>query len=118
MLGKKNLKFFLKNKLVTIILSSSILVNLFIWLNLFRIEKTNDLIPLHYNIYFGIDYVGEWYKLFTIPMVGLIIIAINFFLALLIYFENKFIAYILLSTALFIQIILILSSLAIVWINI
>ncbi|MBT4277556.1 hypothetical protein HOD96_02295 [Candidatus Falkowbacteria bacterium] len=118
MLTTKSLKFFLKDKTVASILIGSILINLAVWLNLLRIKKTTELIPLHYNIYFGIDYIGEWHKLFTIAGVGLLVLLINFLLSLLFYFKDKFIAYTLLITALFVQIILILSSLAIVWINI
>ncbi len=115
---KKFLSFFIKDKTILFSFIASLFVNAAIWINLFRIQKVDGLIPLHYNIYLGIDYMGAWYKLFTIPAIGLTILALNLALSVFIYFKDKLIAHILLFSALFAQIILFLSSLSIVWINI
>ncbi len=34
-------------------------------------------IPLHYNIYFGIDQFGPWYRVFTLPALGLALFLLN-----------------------------------------
>jgi hypothetical protein len=117
MLIKKFLSFFIKDKTIFFSFLFSLFVNLSIWINLFRIEKIDGLIPLHYNIYLGIDYVGAWYKLFTIPTIGLIILLLNLSISVFIYFKDKLVAHILIFSALFVQIILFLSSLSITWIN-
>ena len=118
MISKNFFKFFLKNKIIAANLIISIIINISIWINLLRIKKVDEMIPLHYNVYFGIDYIGDWHKIFIIPLIGIIILFVNFLLALLIYYKDKFISYILVFVALFIQIILFLASLSIVWINI
>ncbi|NCF75514.1 MAG: hypothetical protein GWO87_03450 [Xanthomonadaceae bacterium] len=118
MISKNFFKFFLKNKIVSTNLIISIIINFSIWINLLRIKKVDEMIPLHYNVYFGIDYIGGWHKIFILPSIGLIILFINFLLALLVYYKDKFISYILIFSVLFIQIILFLASLSIVWINI
>lgn len=96
----------------------NILINIFIWVNLLKVQKVDGLIPLHYNIYLGIDYMGEWYKIFMIPIFGLVVLLFNLFLSSLIYFNDKFITYILLSVSLLVQVILFLASFAVVWINV
>ena len=35
------------------------------------------IIPLHYNVHFGIDYVGPWFKVFALPGGGLAILFAN-----------------------------------------
>ena len=34
-------------------------------------------IPLHYNIYFGIDRFGPWYYIFILPALGFFLLLIN-----------------------------------------
>ncbi|MEA2088888.1 MAG: hypothetical protein U9O55_03560 [Patescibacteria group bacterium] len=118
MINKNFFKFFFKDKIIFANLIISIIINSIIWINLLRIKKVGEMIPLHYNVYFGIDYIGDWHKIFIVPLIGIIILIINFLLALLIYYKDKFISYILVFTVLFVQIILFLASLSIVWINI
>ena len=54
----------------------AVLFNALLWLLLFyNFKPTSEQIGLHYNIYFGIDYYGFWYKIFLIPATGALIIA-------------------------------------------
>lgn len=76
-----------------------------------------DLLPLHYNIYFGIDFIGKWYKIFIVPAAGIFFIIINFLLADIVYLRDKVVSYFLVGAGLFVQVILILAALAIVSIN-
>ena len=34
-------------------------------------------IPLHYNIYFGIDRFGPWYYIFILPVLGFLLLILN-----------------------------------------
>lgn len=51
-------------------------------------RPAENVVPLHYNIYFGIDLFAEWYKIFWIPLSGTIILIINA-LALLTVLRNE-----------------------------
>lgn len=115
---KEFFKFFWKDKIMFFAFLLNILVNVIIWINLLKVQKVDGLIPLHYNIYLGIDYMGEWYKIFMLPTFGLVVLFFNLFLSSLIYFKDKFIPYILLFISLLVQIILLLASFAVVWINV
>lgn len=41
--------------------------------------EPNESIPLHYNIYVGVDLFGPWEHLFFLPILGLIFFLINLF---------------------------------------
>lgn len=111
-------KIFLRDKTITLVFLFAVFINSIIWFNLLRIPKTDEILPLHYNIYFGIDYMGGWYSLFIVPLFGLFVLLFNFSLSLFLYFNNKFLSYSLSLVALFVQIILLIASFAVVWINI
>lgn len=58
-------------------------LNIASWaLVLWKIPYTTEPIFLHYNIYFGIDLTGSWWKIFTTPILGIAIIIINTLLAI------------------------------------
>ncbi|MFC1612936.1 hypothetical protein ACFL23_01255 [Patescibacteria group bacterium] len=115
---KKN--FFLRDKvvLINLIISFTILLallGLFIYKTpLYRSEKQ---LFLHYNIYFGIDWVGQWYKIFIYPLLGALIFIVNLALGILFYNKEKVITYFLLFSATFCEIIILIASLSVVWIN-
>ncbi len=72
----------------------SLVINIFLWLWLYLTVSPKELpVPLHYNIYFGIDLIGEWYKIFFIPFSGFVILFINFLISFIIYRKQKIISY-------------------------
>ncbi len=110
-----------KDKFFRIVFSLSILLNLILWIVLYLIfwpfRETKDILPLHYNIYFGIDFVGDWYKIFVVPAAGIFFVIINFLVADIVYLRDKVVSYFLVGAGLFIQIILGLAALTIISIN-
>ncbi len=118
MVTRSFFKIFLRDRIITAAFLFGVFVNSITWFNLLRIQKTDEILPLHYNIYFGIDYMGGWYSLFIVPLFGLIVLLFNFLLSLFIHFKDKFLSYSLSVVALFVQMILLTASFAIVWINI
>lgn len=95
------------------ILLTSLLLNLGIWLFLyFKFPPSEFPVPIHFNIYFGIDVIDNWTKVFLIPELGLTFIFINLILAYIIFSSEKFISYFLFSSSLFIQILLFLATIS------
>ena len=80
-----------------------------------------EKIALHYNVDFGIDLYDNTNLVYTIPLLGTVILFFNFFLVLLIskYLKKdiKFISYILLVSALVANIILIGATVSVYVIN-
>lgn len=111
-------KIAFKDKIISVCFFTSLALNFFIWIYCFlNIRAGEELIYLHYNLYFGVDFIGAWYKVFIIPIFGLIILLINYPISIQIYLKDKFISCVLACSALFSQGILLLASIAIVWIN-
>lgn len=53
-----------------------------IW-RLLPVVKNDPFIPLHYNVYLGIDRFGPWYEVFILPAIGIVFMIVNIFLAML-----------------------------------
>lgn len=104
-----------------IVFGAALIINvinlIFIFLKFSPPQNPERLLPLHYNIYFGVDFIGEWHKIFIIPALGFFFTIINFILADIIYVRDKVIGYFLAGESVFVQIILFLASYAIVSIN-
>ncbi len=96
----------------------SIIANILIWLFIFsQVKNFSEMIPLHYNIYFGINLLGYWHKIFYLPGLGLGFLILNFSLGSLAYQQEKILSYFLAGFSTFFQFILILSTILIIWIN-
>lgn len=88
----------------------SIILNLSMWILIYkRVEPTQEPVPLHYNIQFGISLIGEWYKIFVIPVLGIIITAVNFFFAYFLFKLGRIFSYLLTASATVMQAILLFS---------
>lgn len=113
--SKFKIQNFWKDRFNIITLATSLLINLIIWLILFfKIQPQNQPIVLHYNIYFGIDFIDQWYKIYFIPSLGLLFILLNLIISFVVYREERLLVYFLLSASLFIQILLVIASFCIV----
>lgn len=56
---------------------------------LWRFGVSEDFVPLHYTIYFGLDRFGPKYDLFLFPTLGTVIFAVNVLVAYRVFFGNK-----------------------------
>ncbi len=94
-------KLFKKDWFLTI-LAINLLFNAMLWLLLLlKASPTIESVPLHYSLTFGIDWLGEWQRLFIYPTLGLIMIILNTYLASINYAVNKFLSVLLLVLPLF-----------------
>jgi hypothetical protein len=117
-----------KSKLILIPAVIAFVINiLIIFLIYFKIRpiittvtegQTFTYIPLHYNIYTGIDSYGRWERLFYLPLFGEFVFAVNFFVAFLMYNKKEILSYLLSVTAMAVQIILLVAIIFVILINI
>jgi len=109
---------FYRDKILRINAIFCFLLNLILWIGLFWQSRLfTESMPLHYNIYFGVDLYGPWYRIFLIPAVGLAVILINFTIGSFLYAKEKMLSYFLAGTASFIQLIVFLATFAIIYVN-
>lgn len=110
---------FFQSRIVQWLLFFSALVNLIGWLALrFFLWSGEDFIILHYNVYFGVDWRGLPRESFFLPLVGLILLVINFLAAFYFYaHKERIAAYIILMAALMAQLSLLISIISVIVIN-
>jgi len=110
---------FFKNHIVAWLLVLSFATNLADWIILKVFVAPVDFpIILHYNVYFGVDLLGDWQKVFFLPLLGLFLFLINGTLALYFYNSKERIAgYLMLIATLMVQLSLIIASIGVIIIN-
>jgi hypothetical protein len=78
----KNFKQFIRNPLLALLFGISMIISVINFLGLFFfIGKLNTSIILHYNVYLGVDSVGDGNQVFLMPAVGFSFAIVNLFLA-------------------------------------
>ena len=112
------IKEFLEDAANKILLGSSLILNiglfLFFW---FFIKQSNVPIVLHYNVNWGVDYLGEVKSIFILPLAGMVILLLNGFLAANFWNKNKTLSYFFAAVTLLVQFFLIVSGIALFVIN-
>jgi len=82
------------------------------------IQPVDFPIILHYNVYFGVDLIGDYEQIYVLPLIGFILFLINMVLSMYFYGQKERIAsYILMIASLMIQLSLIVASTSIILIN-
>lgn len=105
-----------KVNLVSFIIS--FLLNLAGWiLPYLLIKPVPEPIILHYNIYFGVDLIGEWYRIFFLPASATILLLINIACGVLIYRKDATISRIFFGGAVIIQLLTLISTYLLTRIN-
>lgn len=85
----------------------SLFFNALCWLLiLWRLPISINWIPLHFNTFFGIDWIGPWIQIFIYPALGLAIIIINLLINILVFLKEKYISFLLNYSALITQFII------------
>ena len=72
---------------------------------------------LHYNIFLGIDLIGDWWKMFFLPGLGLVILLINFILSFFLLVKEKILTFYLTTVSSAAQVFLILALIFIILLN-
>lgn len=98
-------KVLYKDKLAFWLINVSFVSILATWV-LFIVKniKHDSLAVLHYNIYAGIDTLGSWHWLYTIPLIILVISIIDFLLVILLWTKVRVMSYFLLTAIMIINI--------------
>ncbi len=84
---------------------------------LFPEVMTAQVVPLHYNIHFGIDRTGSWWQLFVPVAMALAVTFGNFAAAATMWRRERLIAYALVLTALVVNAVMLLGSIFVVLLN-
>ena len=109
---------YLHNKIISRVLIASLVVNIVTWIYLLA-SRTSDAYPiiLHYNLFFGVDMVGEYDKVFIMPGIALAFLILNALLGNFFYKIERIASYLLTFNVLILQLLFLLSSYLIVKVN-
>ncbi len=111
----------LKQLYIKIYLISFLILNSFAWgvVRFIDSEVDRDKIALHFNVESGIDYYGDTYKIYILPILGFLIFLINFilFLKFSSHKDRKFISHILFSMVIIVNTILLIGAISIYLVN-
>lgn len=111
-------KDFFKNRFVLANLLLALSLNILHWYLLFKgMPGERDLVPLHYSIYFGIDLLGPWYKIFVLPVLGVVFFLVNSILGFLLYHLERILSYLLVVASVLVQVFLLVNGVLLVLIN-
>lgn len=115
-----------KNRVLIIITALGLFINIIIWILIYfrlrplvmSLPADEAFIPLHYNIYLGVDKFGAWTNIFFLPGLGLIILFLNSLFAVLLYNRKDILSYFLVITNALAQLFLLIATIFIILINI
>ena len=107
-----------RDRIILMNVALSILMNVAVWLAIiYNFWLESEYITLHYNIYFGISALGPWYALLVIPLLGLVIIMVNFLLSLYFYLKQQILSYFLTFGMTVVNLIMLVAVGLIIYIN-
>ena len=93
-------------------------INTVLWgLLLWRFAGATEFIILQYTIYFGISALGPWYQILLLPLSGLLIGILNFWLAMRWYLHEALMSYCLVVTAVAVNALLMTAGIFLIYIN-
>ena len=85
-------------------------LQIFMWLYiLLNISASNEIIYLHYNVIFGIDLVGQWWRILFLPLAAFLMMIVNTIFSLITFNNDKLISRLILFYSLVVQIFLALA---------
>ena len=112
-------KLYIKSIPNVIMFGLSILLNAATWFWLFwNIRPQEEPVFLHYNILFGVDYIGPWREMFLLPMTGLLIFLLNAALGWTIFHKDQFLASVLNVASVLCQVFLLITASLLVFLNV
>ena len=110
---------FFRSALVQWVLIGALLVNFVNWVSIaYFIRPVDFPIILHYNVYFGVDLIGDWWQAFALPLIGLVVLMINGILGFLFYTQKeRIISHVLFLASTVVQIIIVIGVAGLAHIN-
>ena len=96
----------------------ALLANIAMWLTvLFVIQPTDQPVILHYNVYFGIDSIGDWRNIYFMPALALLFLLVNIVLSRFFYYKERLASYLFALMALVIQLLMAVGLGSVILIN-
>lgn len=111
-------RLFIKDRWILLSLIVTVfLVGFMGWHTFSKIKPTDQLLSLHYNIIFGVDLIGEWWKMRFLPAGGLVMAVANFGVSHLLYAKRRGLSRFLAVITALLEILLLVAVILLVGLN-
>ena len=110
-------RLYLKDSWIRLAFIPAIVLCLLAILPIIFIMPRQENIVLHYNIYFGIDLLGNWHEVLFIPLAGLILVILNTIIGSFIWRHDRVISYILGFSTVILSALVVVAVSLLVYIN-
>lgn len=113
------IKLYLKYHVSWSFIGLSLLLNIATWIWVIaKIKPQADPIFLHYNILFGVDYIGDWWRVYGLGATGSLILFINFLLGWFLFAQDKFISLVINAVSFLSNVFLLIAAALLVFLNV
>lgn len=108
----------IQDRLVAVLFIASVVLNLAAYaLFWFGVKPSSNTVVLHYSVYFGIDLVGPWYQLYSVPLIGTFIWLLNGAILTPLYRHDQLFGYMLVGMTIFCELLLTITAVLLLWVN-
>lgn len=110
---------YFRSSLVQWVIIGALFLNVLNWVLIAFFNRPVDFpIILHYNVYFGVDVIGAWWQVYSLPAIGLAILLVNTTLGYSFYCQKeRIIAHLLMLGTFIVQIIMTIAVASLLTIN-
>ncbi|MBI5038081.1 MAG: hypothetical protein HZC01_05265 [Candidatus Kerfeldbacteria bacterium] len=103
--------FLSRDRVSVLLIAAGLAFNVGQWIYLaLVVSPYEEVMYLHYNIYFGVDLVGQWYRIFLMPAIGTGIMILNIIFARQLHKKSFILSRLQLSFSLACQVLLVVAS--------
>lgn len=81
------------------------------------IAAREAVVPMHYNIHFGVDRTGAWWGFFVLPAIGLGCLIVNGLMALRLWKREQMLSYLFAGVTVAVEVILFVAMIFVVSLN-
>ena len=89
-----------------------------LWWRIVPLAAENPYLPLHYNVYFGVDRFGPWYQVFSLPALGFVFLLVSVVMQTVFFRKEKMLARFFSVSSVFLEATLLVATGLIVLLNI
>ena len=90
------------------------MTGLLVW-RVLPIVYLKTAVPLHYNIHIGVDDVGPWWRIFTVPFLGLLFIFMNLILARFMWSRDPMLSHVTAASTVLLELVLLTATVFIIF---
>ena len=110
--------YYIRDRLILVSLLTSLLLNIILWVTFAsKFGWSAERVPLHFNIIYGIDFLGGARKIYQLPATGFVILLANAALGKLLFAREKLLSNFLNFGALLAQVILFFAAMTLLILN-